>query len=176
MNDYDYPATGGLPVVAHTYLCLKDSNGDWIKTELGGKKKKDATVRKYTYTKDNIDILTGYLSAPLESFVYLKEEPLFVFFGSVPIMRTTYRPEQIHIGGVQYVPLKGDFTDSLKEVDKEVGGNYGGYSLISNNCLHYVRDILKLGEAHDNNVEEYLENSTTIVPDVFYDGLYNVTQ
>jgi hypothetical protein len=48
--------------------------------------------------------------------------------------------------------------------------------LLTNNCLHYVEEILSYGEADNRFVEDYLNNSTQIVPTLYYDSLNSITQ
>ena len=70
------------------------------------------------------------------------------------------------------MPIKGDFSQSVEMAYNKDGGNYGGYNLVSNNCLHYARDVLRAGEASSASVENIIENSICIVPDEFYEQLY----
>jgi hypothetical protein len=48
--------------------------------------------------------------------------------------------------------------------------------LLTNNCLHYVEEILSYGEADNRFVEDYLNNSIQIVPTLYYDSLNSITQ
>ena len=80
------------------------------------------------------------------------------------------------VGGVQYVTLKGDFSDSIQKAKDNINSDFGGYDLITNNCLHYVKEILKKGNADSDIVEYLLTNSLEIVPALFYDSLYSANQ
>ena len=71
--------------------------------------------------------------------------------------------------------ISGDYTALLPEVTKlyndEVDKFYGGYDLLSNNCLHYVKDMLRLGRAYNPKIDKYIKRSWDIIPKNFYVGL-----
>ena len=46
---------------------------------------------------------------------------------------------------VKHIYISGDFSDSYELAQSYNGSNYGGYNLFSNNCLHYVKELLKAG-------------------------------
>lgn len=72
--------------------------------------------------------------------------------------------------GKQYTVVKGDFSSSL-ELAKDYEKNnptYGGYCLLTNNCLHYAREILLVGEFENKFQKAWLINSTTIIPMLFH--------
>ena len=172
--DYDYEESGGLPVVAHAYVLIKNSDGKWVKTEFGGSKKSNAEIRCYSISSESI---ISALKSPLESIPYAREtQHIEWVFGFIPVTITTSYIEYVHVGGVQFVPIKGDFSKSVEMAYNKDGGNYGGYNLVSNNCLHYARDVLRAGEASSASVENIIENSTCIVPDEFYEQLYKATK
>ena len=172
--DYDYEESGGLPVVAHAYVLLKDSDGKWIKTEFNGSKKSNAEIRCYGISSESI---ISALKSPLESIPYAREtQHIEWVFGFIPVTITTSYIEYVHVGGVQFVPIKGYFSKSIEMAYDKAGGNYGGYNLVNNNCLHYARDVLRAGDASSVSVENIIENSTCIVPDEFYEQLYKATK
>jgi len=52
----------------------------------------------------------------------------------------------------KYILLKGDFSSIKEFTSSYVNTNYGGYSLLTNSCLHYVRDVLRYTKKiSDNN-------------------------
>jgi len=172
--DYDYEESGGLPVVAHAYVLIKNSDGKWVKTEFGGSKKSNAEIRCYSISSESI---ISALKSPLESIPYVREtQHIEWVFGFIPVTITTSYVEYVHVGGVQFVPIKGDFSKSVEMAYNKDGGNYGGYNPVSNNCLHYARDVLRAGEASSASVENIIENSKCIVPDEFYEQLYKATK
>ena len=77
-----------------------------------------------------------------------------------------------YVEGVQYYPIKGDFTESIEKAEYWANRAYRGlYSLPTNNCLHYARDLLRYGTAEDPMVELCIHTSATIVPRDFYEML-----
>ena len=78
----------------------------------------------------------------------------------------------VYTSGVQYVPLKGVFSQSIDMANEYINSNYGGYNLVGNNCAHYAQEILRFGTVENARVEEYLETSSTIIPKDLYEYLY----
>ena len=72
--------------------------------------------------------------------------------------------------------IEGDFTKSYEYAVECYNEDkyYGGYNLFGNNCLHFVQSVLREGEANDKVVQEYLQNSKTIIPSVFYKSLKKI--
>jgi hypothetical protein len=154
---------------------LKKDEGNWVKTEYAGdfpkisltflsdvyRAKKDAEILCSPVTEEHI---VEKLSAPLQI------ETSIINMGGDP---PTFVELQFHVGGVQFVPIKGNFSESIVEAEKYASqkSNYGGYNLINNNCLHYVRDILSLGTASDIEMEKCIEKSISIIPMNFYSEL-----
>ena len=72
--------------------------------------------------------------------------------------------------GKQYTLIKGDFSGSLElaQYYEENNPQYDGYSLLKNNCLHYVKEILCEGDFDNAGQKDYLSNSSRIVPTLFH--------
>ena len=63
--------------------------------------------------------------------------------------------------------------DVAEKLSKDIVDKfYGGYNLFSNNCLHYVKEMLRLGTAYNPLVSYYIKNSFTIIPRDFYGNLW----
>ena len=159
--------------MGHAYLYIKDDNGTesllddiWYKTEYNvpeGTKlnevKSKAKVTFYTISNDEMiaDLSRKYISETLK-------------------INQTSKSLTVGVGGVQYVPIKGDFSASLELAQKYNGTDYGGYNLFDNNCLHYAKEILRTGTAENQNVENFLNTSDEFIPDSFYYSLCHVRQ
>ena len=72
--------------------------------------------------------------------------------------------------------IEGEYSmvkDVAERLSKDIVDKfYGGYNLFSNNCLHYVKDMLRLGRAYNPLVSYYIKNSFTIIPRDFYGNLW----
>lgn len=181
-NDAIYVVEYSLDVVGHAYVYLKvdNHNGNprddyWIKTEFnttGGdtlkEKKGNAIVTAKGQTTDQIiydlsrEFVTETQNIPLANWEWWQPTVTFSY----------------GVSGVQYVPIKGDFSNSVAWASHYARNDrkYGGYFLPTNNCLHYVKEILSYGEADNRFVEDYLNNSIQIVPTLYYDSLNSITQ
>ena len=181
-NDAIYVVEYTLDVVGHAYVYLKVDNHNenlrddyWIKTEFnttGGdnlkKMKGNAIVTVKDQTADQIiydlsrEFVTESQNIPLANWEWWQPTVTFSY----------------GVSGVQYVPIKGDFSDSVAWAKYYARNDrkYGGYFLPTNNCLHYVKEILSYGEADNRFVEDFLNNSNQIVPTLYYDSLNSIYQ
>ena len=176
-NDAIYVANygpNGLDVVGHAYVFLKKSDGTWIKTEfaaigetnLEAKKNSKVSIKEV----NALDIINA-LSVELETIKFEHTINITDNYSIVATIDTNYYCE-----GVQYYPIKGDFSDSVSFAQKHEGEKYNNYYfLLTNNCLHYVQDALKQGTANDADVELFIHSSETIVPSDFYSGLNSLS-
>ena len=71
---------------------------------------------------------------------------------------------------VEHIYISGDFSDSYELAQSYNGSNYGGYNLFSNNCLHYVKELLKNG-APEKSWFDTVINNYEICPMSFYQEL-----
>ena len=62
-----------------------------------------------------------------------------------------------------WVYIPGDFSASYELAQQYCGTNYGGYNLLVNNCLHYVREILRAGTP-DSFLYTLAFECSTIIP------------
>lgn len=49
--------------------------------------------------------------------------------------------------------------------------DYNVYKLFKNNCLHFVLNLLRMGDIYNDLVSLYVGQTKTIIPNVFYHGL-----
>ena len=73
-----------------------------------------------------------------------------------------------NISGLQYTYIEGDFSKSVTLALDYDGSDYGGYFLPTNNCLHYVKEILSAGTFDDQDAQIYVSASLDIIPTVFH--------
>ena len=70
--------------------------------------------------------------------------------------------------GVDAVYLHGDYSMSLKkaqEMKNTTDNGYNGkYNPLSNNCLHYVIEILRYGDNIYDGVDSFVQKDNTIIP------------
>ena len=146
----------GLKIVGHSMLYLKDENGIWYLTEFIGEGFDESTAEVLTY-KVTEQTIKRKLEQPLQSFTTVDTNGM---------THTSY------YDGVQYVGLYGDFSESIKLAnDYAINNDYPKYNLIFNNCLHYVKKILRAGLATNNIAEMYIEKSIDIIPRMFGEQL-----
>ena len=72
--------------------------------------------------------------------------------------------------GVSYIYISGDFTGSYELAQQYSGTNYEGYDLFTNNCLHYVKELLRAGSTKYISYHAFF-NSRCIIPTQFYRAL-----
>ena len=161
VDSYDaiYVSVYSLDVVGHAYVFLKDKNGKWIKTEFnttGGEnieeKKLNAIVsieRNFTSEQVNFILIRGIRNAAMSGGY----------------------TSGIFTEGLEFFPISGDFSESIKLAEEYEGTNYNGYHFTGNNCLYYVREILRAGTADDDDIENVLNNSEQIAPKGFINEL-----
>ena len=157
----------GLDCVGHAYLLLKNNDGSWLRTEFAGPDKPNAKVNIFS---ENPTSIVSALSVKVKEDAVEYSLPVVGDPStSVPLIFTYY------VDGVQYYPIKGNFSASIDMANEWVNQRYNGYYfLTTNNCLHYVRDVLREGTAAVPSVESYIHSSITPVPKSFYDGLKEI--
>ena len=72
--------------------------------------------------------------------------------------------------------IEGDFTSSYQRARKLSKSSMfhpynGRYNLFTNNCLHYVTDILSQGEFDSISIGFFVKTNTCIIPSVFFEEL-----
>ena len=132
----------GLIVVGHMALIVQDYGGKWHLIEFTGSSKKNAKV---------------YIESGEGRFG--KKQGFWKSILSI-----------VGLGGWRTLYIKGDFTKSLEYARKYENTDYGGYNLIFNNCLHFVRNALRQGKSKNSLLQLYFMFSSTIVPRVFFNN------
>lgn len=141
----------GLWYVGHSYLFLKVSYNNWIKTEYNSPDGTKKNARIYIDRNLSSQAVRNVLAQGIRDF------------------RTT--SGGMCVDGAEFFPLKGCFQNSISIAEQYEGTNYGGYDVITNNCLTYVRDILKEGYACDYRIRNVINNSSAIAPRAFLQDL-----
>ena len=80
--------------------------------------------------------------------------------------------EELSAAKVYYQYIAGDFSASYELALSYEGTNYGGYRVTKNNCLHYVKELLRAGSPKDTWYSSVFNNSM-ISPVGFYGSLRN---
>ena len=70
------------------------------------------------------------------------------------------------------ITLDGDYSNSLVYAQGEQGSDRGGYNLFTNNCSHYVADVLKEGENNSSIVQWWHDVSRVRVPSLLHATTY----
>jgi len=143
----------GIMIVGHSRLLLQDAEGVWWMTEFTGSNKKNARVTTRPATPDD------WARA------------------KAPLIRTRIGSINLYTGGASNVLLKGDFTEGLELAKKYASGekDVGKYTVLINNCLHYVLDImLASGDGLDDSLMSIIVrvNPLTTIPSLFYAELF----
>ena len=68
------------------------------------------------------------------------------------------------LGGTNITYITGDFSNCLSVAKKYKEDGYGKYNLFTNNCLHYVRDVLKAGKPDNLMIQSTFDMSFVISP------------
>ena len=69
--------------------------------------------------------------------------------------------------------IEGDFSKAYEYAVwvTENYSDYGGYDLLSNNCLHYVKNVMSHGTFDNYFLGLYVKNSICIIPSSFYNDI-----
>ena len=143
-----YSVEASFPIVGHAVLYIRDEEGVWHEVQFGRQTDKKS-------------------SATVWNILYSSEEKLIKRLSQKKVMAGP-------------IPFLGDFSKSLDRVDelvKNAGNNgYDGeYCLPTNNCLHFVCDILQYSDNVDKDVDDFFVLSTEIAPITYYNALRKVT-
>ena len=74
--------------------------------------------------------------------------------------------------GYKLLYLNGDYSNSLTLAEhyaKSENEDYGGYNLFTNNCAHYIEEILRAGQNDYDLVNEFHKRKT-LVPAILHYG------
>ena len=132
----DYDIGPGLPIVGHSKLYFLCDNGEVILTEYTGKFPHKDTAKIFVYSsKDS-----------LETLVYDLE-------------RFNDNLKSMYLNGMDFVLLKGDFTDSLSYAEKlKSSSDYPDYNLITNSCLTYTKKLLDKAKIDGKAQQHYINH------------------
>ena len=80
--------------------------------------------------------------------------------------------------GIKYVCLYGDYTRCLteaKRIASDPNNNYNGeYNAVTNNCMHYINEILSYSDNINDDVDSYIQSNTCFIPETYYDNLTEI--
>ena len=129
-------ADGGLPVVGHTRIYFRRSDGQWSRTEFAGSIKEGKSSARVVY--DDMDVIPeGY---------------------------NIETREIVEVPGINSVALIGNFDESV-ELAKKYANNklsFGEYSLMDNNCSDYTDKILSVASVDGNHLKKLLKSESDI--------------
>ncbi len=132
-----------IPVVGHSCLLVRSSEGIWYKTQFCGKTPKTSYIECITISEERKD-------------EYLEDNDMEKLF------------------------LYGDYMESLKkakEIEADINNDYNGkYDLLTNNCLHYVNEILSYGNNINEDINEYIKNNNRDAPHAYYNDLKHIIE
>ena len=98
-------------------------------------------------------------------------------FVSDPINSNPYEHiENVFESDYWTLELEGDYSQSYEYAKPLNETNLGGYNLLTNNCSHFVADVLKHGESSSPSVEFLHEETRTTTPVISYFYYYATTQ
>lgn len=148
----------GLQIVGHAYVFLKYNGNIWVKTEFntpGGDNIDEAKTNARIYVE-------YYTSSDVEYILMQGLRELYMSSG--------YN-SGIYTEGSEFFPIEGNFSRSILYAQCYEGTNYGGYNVLINNCLHYVKDVLRSGFIFNDAIENVINNSQVIEPKGFINAL-----
>mgnify|MGYP005768092351 FL=1 len=151
----------GLEIVGHAYVFLKYVGNLWVKTEFntpGGGNMEEAKANAKIYVEKY------YTSSEVEFILMQGIRELYMSPGFSTGLYTE---------GSEFFPIKGNFSRSILYAESFEGTNYGGYNLLVNNCLHYIKNVLGAGFIFDTAIENVINNSDVIEPKGFINALRN---
>ena len=150
----------GLPIVGHALLLFQDASGNWHLTEF-----RNGTGGSGLKTCINLELLCDINDDPLESSSRFKTENNIIY----------KLLDFLNLGGYDYIRLKGDYSGCLKLAEKykdPTNTKYNNnYNLFTNNCLHYVNELLKKGYNTNPTVQKFIVNSEEFVPITFLNNV-----
>ena len=103
---------------------------------------------------------TGPITNPSAAKVYLDAMDFETIFWN------------LYESNTEFMYIKGDFSASYELAKEYNGTNYGGYKVMKNNCLHYVKELLQAGSPDSYRTRINI-NNPTIVPIEYLNALKN---
>ena len=151
----------GLQIVGHAYVFLKYSDGLWVKTEFN------------TSGGGNIDEQKANAKVYVNGYYTSSEVEYTLMLGLRKLYMCEGYSTGLYTNGSEFFPIKGNFVRSIVYAQGYKNTNYGGYNLLINNCLHYVKDVLRAGYIFDAKIKKVINNSDIIEPKGFINALRN---
>lgn len=151
----------GLQIVGHAYVFLKYSDGLWVKTEFN------------TSGGGNIDEQKANAKVYVNGYYTSCEVEYTLMRGLRKLYMCEGYSAGLYTDGSEFFPIKGNFVRSILYAQGYKNTNYGGYNLLINNCLHYVKDVLRAGYIFDAKIKKVINNSDIIEPKGFINALRN---
>ena len=149
ITDYEW-LDGGLPILGHSALIVEDEDGIWWLTELSGSINDKTTAKVVVKMIGTYEDVLNYERFQNGNDLWSK------------ICR------YLKISGNDWVYLKGDYSASLRAANEfEKNQDFGSYHVIKNNCLHYVKSILKESLGVEYSDFGFLNFNTNILPQTF---------
>ena len=147
ITDYEW-GDGGLPFFGHSLLIIEDENGIWWLTEFTG------PINDKTKARVRIEKIGNYEDVE-KYYRFQKKGPFDNFL------------RKYKLSGEDKVYLNGDYTASLKKDQSLNYSNFGGYNLLTNNCLHYVKNLLVASESFNLSDFGVANMNFNIIPRTF---------
>ena len=96
----------------------------------------------------------------------------FIAEASIETQKIDISPEEYlshYYSGYETLYLYGDYSQSVNVANDYNNSDYGGYNLITNNCAHYIEEVLSAGQNNYDIVNVFHNNKITI-PSVLHYG------
>ena len=151
----------GLQIVGHAYVFLKYIGNIWVKTEFN------------TPGGGNIEEAKANAKIYVEKYYTSSEVEYILMQGIRELYMSPGYSAGLYTEGSEFFPIKGNFSRSILYAETYENTNYGGYNLLINNCLHYVKDVLRTGFISDDEIENVINTSEVIEPKGFMNVLRN---
>ena len=151
----------GLQIVGHAYVFLKYIGNIWVKTEFN------------TPGGGNIEEAKANAKIYVEKYYTSSEVEYILMQGIRELYMSPGYSAGLYTEGSEFFPIKGNFSRSILYAEAYEDTNYGGYNLLINNCLHYVKDVLRTGFIFDDEIENVINTSEVIEPKGFMNVLRN---
>ena len=77
------------------------------------------------------------------------------------------KADRLNDESINYLYIKGDFTDSMEYARSYENSDYGGYCALCNNCVHFAQNTLKEGNFEKDILSDYVQNFSGRIPSQF---------
>ena len=152
MNDF---TSTGNSIVGHSQVFIQDSEGEYSFTE-------------FTKINGTPKVLTCWVGA-----TYFSNSPYTLIEMLVAVLL------EETLSGKDYVFIPGNFTSSVNyaySYNNQTSTEHGSYDLLTNNCVHYAKDVLRQGTASSTAVESVITNSSAFITGTLISQIRNAMQ